>query len=45
MTPVAISPNGEYIYDYEDVQIDESLLKDIAKKTGASISVPPIIKS
>jgi Ca-activated chloride channel family protein len=34
MTPVAISPNGEYLYDYEDVQIDESLLKDIAKKTG-----------
>jgi Ca-activated chloride channel family protein len=34
MTPVAISPNGEYLYDYEDVQIDESLLKDVAKKTG-----------
>lgn len=34
MTPVAMSPGGELIFDYADVQIDEPLLKDIAKKTG-----------
>lgn len=34
MTPVAMTPSGEYIFDYADVQIDEPLLKDIAKKTG-----------
>lgn len=34
MTPVAMTPTGELIFDYADVQIDEVLLKDIAKKTG-----------
>lgn len=34
MTPVAMTPAGELIFDYADVQIDEPLLKDIAKKTG-----------
>ncbi|MBK9732456.1 MAG: VWA domain-containing protein [Chitinophagaceae bacterium] len=34
MTPVAMSPDGDFIFDYQDVQIDEELLKDIAKKTG-----------
>lgn len=34
MTPVAMSQDGDFIFDYQDVQIDESLLKDIAKKTG-----------
>lgn len=34
MTPVAMMPNGELMFDYQDVQIDEVLLKDIAKKTG-----------
>lgn len=34
MTPVAMTPSGELIFDYTDVQIDEALLKDIAKKTG-----------
>lgn len=34
MTPVAMSRDGDFIFDYQDVQIDESLLKDIAKKTG-----------
>lgn len=34
MTPVAMTPGGELIFDYADVQIDEALLKDIAKKTG-----------
>ena len=34
MTPVAMNPNGELIFDYQDVQIDEALLKDVAKKTG-----------
>lgn len=34
MTPVAMTPAGELIFDYTDVQIDESLLKEIAKKTG-----------
>ncbi|MCW5907839.1 MAG: VWA domain-containing protein [Chitinophagales bacterium] len=34
MTPVAMSPDGKLIFDYADVQIDEKLMKDIAKKTG-----------
>lgn len=34
MTPVAMTPAGELIFDYADVQIDETLLRDIAKKTG-----------
>jgi Ca-activated chloride channel family protein len=34
MTPVAMTPSGELIFDYQDVQIDESLLKQIAQKTG-----------
>lgn len=34
MAPVAIRPNGEFIFDYQEVKIDEDLLKDIAKKTG-----------
>ena len=34
MTPVAMSRDGDFIFDYQDVQIDENLLKDIAKKTG-----------
>lgn len=34
MTPIAMTPNGELIFDYADVQIDEPLLKEIAKKTG-----------
>lgn len=34
MTPVAMTPDKQLIYDYADVQIDEPLLKDIAKKTG-----------
>src|ERR1043165_5257046 len=34
MTPVAMTPSGDLIYDYADVQIDEGLLKDIVKKTG-----------
>jgi Ca-activated chloride channel family protein len=34
MTPVAMTPGGDLIFDYADVQIDEGLLKDIAKKTG-----------
>ncbi|MBL0308918.1 MAG: VWA domain-containing protein [Bacteroidetes bacterium] len=34
MTPVAMTQTGELIFDYADVQIDEALLKDIAKKTG-----------
>lgn len=33
LSPVMIQ-NGQMIYDYVDVQIDETLLKDIAKKTG-----------
>ena len=34
MTPVAMTQTGELIFDYADVQIDEPLLRDIAKKTG-----------
>ncbi|MBM77069.1 MAG: aerotolerance regulator BatA [Crocinitomicaceae bacterium] len=34
-TPVAIDPfSGRYIYDYVDVEIDESTLKEIASETG-----------
>ncbi len=34
MTPVAMTAGGELVFDYTDVQIDEDLLKEIAKKTG-----------
>ena len=34
LTPVAIMPNGQYEYDYVDVQIDEDLLGKIAALTG-----------
>lgn len=34
MTPVAILPNGQYQYAPEDVQIDETLLTQIADMTG-----------
>lgn len=33
--PVAIAPNGNFIFDYADVRIDEALLKHIANGTGA----------
>lgn len=33
-TPVAQRPNGTFIYDWSIVQIDENLLKRIAKETG-----------
>lgn len=34
-TPVAIDPfSGKYIYDFVDVEIDESTLKEIASETG-----------
>lgn len=34
LVPIAMYSNGEIMYDYMDVEIDEALLKDIAKKTG-----------
>jgi len=34
MTPVAMTADGKLMFDYTDVQIDEDLLKEIAKKTG-----------
>jgi len=34
MTPVGMMPNGELVFDYAEVQIDETLLKNIARKTG-----------
>lgn len=34
MTPVAMTPSGELMFDYADVQIDEPVMKSIAKKTG-----------
>ena len=34
LTPVAILPNGQYQYAYQDVQIDEDLLGKIAAMTG-----------
>ena len=33
-TPVAMDAQGNLVYDYAEVQIDEPLLKDVAKKTG-----------
>lgn len=33
-TPVAMDASGNLIFDYAEVQIDEKLLTDIAKKTG-----------
>lgn len=33
-TPIAKKVNGELIYDYREVKIDEKTLKAIAKKTG-----------
>lgn len=34
LSPVALFPNGQYQYDYVDVQIDEPLLKNISALTG-----------
>lgn len=34
LTPVAMSPDGKLIFDYADVEIDEGLLRQIAKMTG-----------
>lgn len=33
-TPVGMDAQGNLVYDYEPVEIDEALLKDISKKTG-----------
>ena len=33
-TPIAMQPNGQLIFGNAEVQIDEALLKDIARKTG-----------
>ena len=34
LTPVAMGPGGNLIFDYAEVDIDEALLKDVSKKTG-----------
>ena len=34
LSPVAIYPNGQYKYDYVDVDLDEGMLKKIADMTG-----------
>lgn len=34
MTPVAMLPNGQYQYDMVPVEIDEKVMKSIAKQTG-----------
>lgn len=34
MTPVGMYPNGQLAFQLAEVQIDEGILKDIAKKTG-----------
>jgi Ca-activated chloride channel family protein len=34
LTPVAMGPDGKMIFDYAPVEIDEQLLRQIAKKTG-----------
>jgi Ca-activated chloride channel family protein len=33
-SPVAIYPNGQYAYDYRKCEIDEVILKKIARETG-----------
>lgn len=33
-TPVAMDAQGNLVFDYAEVQIDETVLKDISKKTG-----------
>lgn len=35
LSPVAIYPNGQYRYDYVEVDIDEAMLQKIAEMTGA----------
>ena len=34
LTPVAMDPNGNLVFDYAPVEIDEALLQDVSKKTG-----------
>ena len=34
LSPVALYPNGQYMYDYIPVEIDEKILGNIAEKTG-----------
>ena len=34
LSPVAIYPNGQYKYDYVNVEIDEDMLKKVASMTG-----------
>ena len=34
LTPVAMQADGKIIFDYAPVEIDEALLKEIAKNTG-----------
>lgn len=34
LSPVAIYPNGQYKYDYVDVEIDEDMLRQVAEMTG-----------
>jgi Ca-activated chloride channel family protein len=33
-SPVAVYPNGEYVFDYVPVEIDEPVLKKVASSTG-----------
>lgn len=33
-SPVAVYPNGEYVFDYVQVEIDEPVLKKVASSTG-----------
>jgi Ca-activated chloride channel family protein len=39
-TPVAQAANGQCIFDYAEVQIDEPLLKASRRKQAANTSVP-----
>lgn len=34
LTPVAVYPNGQFAYDYVDVEIDEAVMQKIAAETG-----------
>lgn len=34
LSPVALKPNGDFVFDYVDVKIDEAMLKNISEMTG-----------
>ena len=45
LSPIVINPNGTFQYGRQQVEIDEDLLKEIAKVTGGKYFRATIIKS